>query len=156
MVSPSEGCDSNPPHHLHHHLGEIFQIQKYFFLQGLSPHHYYGTGRRWIEPPKGPINIWGRLEPLSWVISSRSLIVSVICSKCVIPSCSHLSWHGRVCFNIWKGCLWMTIMNSGVPMRFRLKSGSYIGLPIMFLSLRKLWPQVVHRQFPALIWQVGA
>jgi hypothetical protein len=33
-----------------------------------------------------------------------------------------------------------------VPMRFRLKNGDYIGLPIMFLSLGELWPQVVQRQ----------
>jgi hypothetical protein len=69
------------------------------------------------------------------MISSMNLIAGVICGKCVIPSCSHPLWHGRVYFNIWKGHLRMTIMNLGVPMRFRLKSGGYIGLPIMFLSL---------------------
>jgi hypothetical protein len=37
----------------------------------------------------------------------------------------------------WKGHLWMTIMYSGMPMKFRLKSGGYIGLPIMFLSVRE-------------------
>jgi hypothetical protein len=88
-----------------------------------------------MEPLKGHVDIQGRLAPLSWMISSKSLIVGVICNKYVIPNCSHLSWHGRVCFNIWKGHLWMTIMNSNVPMKFRLKSGGYIGLPIMFLSL---------------------
>ncbi len=30
----------------------------------------------------------------------------------------------------------MTIMNSSMPMRFRLRNGGYIGLPIMFLSLK--------------------
>jgi hypothetical protein len=97
-----------------------------------------------MEPPKGPVNIQGWLEPLSWMISCKSLIVGVICNKCVIPSCSHLSWHGRVCFNIWKGRLWMIIMNSRVPMRFKLRSGGYIGLLIMFLSLQELWPEMVH------------
>ncbi len=47
-------------------------------------------------------------------------------------------------------------MNSGVPMKFKLKSGSCIGLPIMFLSLRGLWPQVVQKQLLALVWQVEA
>jgi hypothetical protein len=82
------------------------------------------------------------LAPLCWMISSKSLIIGVICSKCIILNYSHPSWHGRVYFNIWKGHLWIIIMNSGVPMKFRLRSGGYIGLPIMFLSLQKLWPQV--------------
>jgi hypothetical protein len=104
-----------------------------------------------MEPPKGPINIQGQLAPLSWMISSKSLIVGVICSKCVIPNCSHPSWHGKVCFNIWKGYLWMTIMNLDVPIRFKLRSGGYIGLPIMFLSLRELLPQAVQRQFLVVV-----
>jgi len=45
----------------------------------------------------------------------------------------------------------MTIMSLSVPMKFRLRSGGYIGLPIMFLSLRELWSQVVQHQFLALI-----
>jgi hypothetical protein len=95
------------------------------------------------------VDIQGQLAPLSWVISSNSLIVGVICSKCVIPDYSHLSWHGKVCFNIWRGYLWMTIMNLNVPMKFKLRSGSYIGLPIMFLSLGELLPQAVQQQFLA-------
>jgi hypothetical protein len=50
----------------------------------------------------------------------------------------------------------MTIMNSNVPMKFRLKSGSYIGLPIMFLSLGELWPQMVQWQLLALVQRVVA
>jgi hypothetical protein len=38
-------------------------------------------------------------------------------------------------------------------MRFRLKNGGYIGLPIMSLSLRELWPQVMQ-QLLALVWQM--
>jgi hypothetical protein len=38
-------------------------------------------------------------------------------------------------------------------MIFKLRSGHYIGDPIMFLSLGGLWPQVVQ-QFIALVWQV--
>jgi hypothetical protein len=68
-----------------------------------------------MESPKGLIDIRGHLAPLSWMISSRSLIVGVICSKCVIPSCAHLSWHGKAYFNIWKDCLWMIIMSSMCP-----------------------------------------
>jgi hypothetical protein len=113
------------------------------FLQGLSPHHCCKTWMRCMEPPKGLVNIQKWLTPLSWMISSRSLTIGVICNKCIIPNYSHLSWHGKVCFNIWKSHLWMTIMNSNVPMKFRLKSGGYIGLPIMFLSLQELWPKVV-------------
>jgi len=37
----------------------------------------------------------------------------------------------------------MIIMNLGVPVIFKLKSGIYINLPIMFLSLGELRPQVV-------------
>ncbi len=48
----------------------------------------------------------------------------------------------------------MIIMNLGVPMRFRLRSDDYIGLQIMFLSLRKLWPQVVQQQLLTLFQQV--
>jgi hypothetical protein len=38
----------------------------------------------------------------------------------------------------------MIIMNLGVPMKFKLRSDGYISLPIMFLSLMKLWPQMVQ------------
>jgi hypothetical protein len=48
----------------------------------------------------------------------------------------------------------MILMSLGVPMIFILNSGGYIGFPIMFLSLRELWPQVVQQQLLALIWQV--
>jgi hypothetical protein len=48
----------------------------------------------------------------------------------------------------------MIIMNLGVPMRFRLRSDDYIGIQIMFLSLRKLWPQVLQQQLLALFQQV--
>jgi hypothetical protein len=113
-------------------LGEIFQILKQFFFQGLSPHHCCGTWKKCMEPPKGPIIIWGRLATLSCMISSKNLTASVICNKCVIPNYSHLSWHGKVYFNIWRGHLWMIIMSSCVTMRFELKIGHYIGLPIMF------------------------
>jgi hypothetical protein len=64
------------------------------------------------------------------MISSMSLTVGVICNKCVIPNCSHPLWRGKVYFNILKGRLWMTIMNLGVPMRFRFSSGGYIGLSL--------------------------
>jgi hypothetical protein len=43
----------------------------------------------------------------------------------------------------------MIIMKLGVPMRFKLRNGSYTDLPIMFLSLGELWPQVV--QWPFLL-----
>ncbi len=48
----------------------------------------------------------------------------------------------------------MIIMNLSVPMKFRLRSDGYFNLPIMFLSLRKLWPQVVQWQHLALVRQV--
>ncbi len=41
-----------------------------------------------------------------------------------------------------------------IIMIFRLRSGGYIGHPIMFLSLGQLWPQVVQQQLLALIRQV--
>jgi hypothetical protein len=38
VVSLGEGCGSNHPHHLHHHLGEIFQIFKIdFSLRFVTP-----------------------------------------------------------------------------------------------------------------------
>ncbi len=46
-------------------------------------------------------------------------------------------------------------MNLGMTMKFKLKNGSYISLLIMFLSLRELWPQVVHWQLLALVQQMG-
>jgi hypothetical protein len=45
-------------------------------------------------------------------------------------------------------------MSLNMPMKLRLKSGGYIGHPIMFLSLGGLWPQVVQQQFLTLIWQM--
>jgi hypothetical protein len=40
-------------------------------------------------------------------------------------------------------------MSLSVPMRLRfnnlIRSGDYIGLPIMFLSLEELWPQVAQQ-----------
>jgi hypothetical protein len=45
-------------------------------------------------------------------------------------------------------------MSLGVPIIFKFTSGDYIGLPIMFLSLGELRPQVVQRQLLALVWQV--
>ncbi len=44
-----------------------------------------------------------------------------------------IGWKG--CFNIWKGLLWMTIMSLDMAMKFKLRGGGYIDLPIMFLSL---------------------
>jgi len=105
--------------------------------------HYYGTWRKFMEPPKGLVNIRRQLAPLSWMISSKSLTIGVICSKCVIPNYSHPSWHVRVCFNIWRCRLWMIIMSLNVPMIFKLKCGDYISLPIMFLSLRDFVPPSV-------------
>jgi hypothetical protein len=64
-----------------------------------------------------------------------------------------MAWKGL--FQHLKGLLtWMTIMNLSVSMRFKLNSGIFIGLPIMFLSLRELWPQVMQWQFLILVWQV--
>jgi hypothetical protein len=93
-----------------------------------------------MEPPKGPDKIWGWLAPLSWIITSKSLTIVMICNKCIIPNYSHPSWHGKVCFNIWKGRLWTIIMSLGMPMKFNLKSDGYIGPPIMTRSLGGLWP----------------
>jgi hypothetical protein len=121
------------------------------FFQGLSPHHYYETWKKCIEPPKGLVVIRRQLAPLSLMISFKNLTTSVICNKCIIPNCSHPSWHGKVCFNIWRCHLWMTIMSSSMPMKFKLRSDSYIGVPIMFISLKELWPQVVQRQLLALV-----
>jgi hypothetical protein len=39
------------------------------------------------------------------MISFKSLIINVICNKCVIPNYSHPSWHGKVCFNIWSSLM---------------------------------------------------
>ncbi len=52
------------------------------------------------------------------------------------------------------GRTWMITMNLNMPMKWRLRSGGYIGHPIIFLSLGGLWPQVVQQQFLALIWQM--
>jgi len=93
-----------------------------------------------MQPLKGLINIQGRLAPSSWMFYFRSLIDGVTCNKYGIPICSHLLWYGKVCSNIWKGCLWMIKnLNLGVPMRFILKSCGYIGRPIMFPSQVDLW-----------------
>jgi len=74
------------------------------------------------------------------MISSRSLTTNVICNKCIIPPTIH-TFHGMERFVSTFGArLWMIIMSSCVPMRFRLRNGNYIGLPIMFLSLGGLWP----------------
>jgi hypothetical protein len=51
----------------------------------------------------GPINIQRWLTQFSWMISSMSFTVGVICNKCVIPNYSYHSWHGKVCCNIWRG-----------------------------------------------------
>jgi uncharacterized membrane protein YgcG len=56
------------------------------------------------------------------------------------PHHLHPSWHGKVYFNIWRGCLWMIIMSLSMATKFRLKSDGYIGPPIMTLSLGGLWP----------------
>ncbi len=37
-----------------------------------------------MEPPKGAIDIQGRLAPLSCMISSKNLTTDVICNKCII------------------------------------------------------------------------
>jgi hypothetical protein len=51
----------------------------------------------------------------------------------------------------------MIIMNSGMFMRFKLKTGDYIGVPIMFLSLGELWPQMpVQWLVLTLVQQVEA
>jgi hypothetical protein len=38
----------------------------------------------------------------------------------------------------------MIIMSLNVPMKFKLGNGSYIGLLIMFISLRELRPQMMQ------------
>ncbi len=78
-----------------------------------------------ILKQKSLVDIWGRLAPLSWMILFKNLITNVISNKCVIPSYSHPSWHGKVCFKIWKTSLWMIFMSLGVPMIFILMSGGY-------------------------------
>ncbi len=45
-------------------------------------------------------------------------------------------------------------MSLKMPIKLRLRSGSYIGHPIMVLSSGGLWPQMVQQQFLALIWQM--
>jgi hypothetical protein len=100
----------------------------------------WDTWKRCMEPLKGFVDIQGRLAPSSWMIYFRSLTYGVTCNRCVVLICSHLSWYGRFCSNIWRGCLWMIkILNLGVPVIFILKSCGYIGHPIMFPSQVDLW-----------------
>jgi hypothetical protein len=56
-----------------------------------------------VVPPKGPANFWGWPTPLIWMISSKSLILSVICNNCKIHNNLHLSWHGKGLFQHLKG-----------------------------------------------------
>jgi hypothetical protein len=60
-----------------------------------------------------------------------------------------MAWKGL--FQHLEGHLWTIIMNLCMPMKFKLRNGGYIGLPIMFLSLRELWPQLVQWQLLTLI-----
>jgi hypothetical protein len=64
-----------------------------------------GHGWHVWNPQRPPIAIQRKITPFSWMISSGSLTIGVICNKCVIFNCSYLSWHGKVCSNIWKGYL---------------------------------------------------
>jgi hypothetical protein len=92
-----------------------------------------------MEPPKGPINIKGWLAPLNWMISSRNLRFCVICNKCIITP--FMAWKGL--FQHLEGSPMDDFHEFRRAMKLRLKNGGYIGLPIMFLSLGELWPQVV-------------
>jgi hypothetical protein len=49
-----------------------------------------------MEPLKSPVNIQRSLAPLSSMISFKNLIVGVICSRCIIPNCSHPSCHRKL------------------------------------------------------------
>lgn len=96
----------------HHHLGRSYQILRLIHLWGLSPHPCYGTWMTCIESSKDPIDIWGQLAPLNWMISSKNLTIVMICNKCEIINL-HLSWHRKVYSNIflWEiitsyTCLW--------------------------------------------------
>jgi hypothetical protein len=118
-------------------LGRNLHILKHVPLQGLSPHHCCETWKTCMESPKDLINIQGWLASSSSIISSKHLIVNVICNRC---DCLHLSWHGRVYFNIWKGHLWMIIMSLGMPMKFKLKIAACIGCLTMCLLSKYLLP----------------
>jgi hypothetical protein len=89
-----------------------------------------------MAPPRGPIDFWGQLTPLNWMISFRSSILGVICSNYIIYNNLHLLWHGKVYSNIWRDHPWMTITSFIVPMKLTLKSGASIGHQITFPSPR--------------------
>jgi hypothetical protein len=110
------------------------------FLRFVTTPLLWATWKICMEPLKGLVDIQRWLAPSSWMIYSKSLTVGVTCNRYVIPIYSHLSWYGKVCSNILRGCLWMIKnLNLGLPMRFILKSCGYIGHPIMFPSQMDLW-----------------
>ncbi len=47
-----------------------------------------------MKPPRDPIDIWGQLAPSNWMISFKSLTISVICSRCKLLNCLHMGWKG--------------------------------------------------------------
>jgi hypothetical protein len=91
-----------------------------------------------MEPQKGFVDIWRWLAPLLSMILSKSLIVGMICNMSIIHDFLHPLWHGRGHLKIWKDHTWMITMSLGVPMKFKLRNGSFISYPTMFPSLRGL------------------
>jgi len=53
-----------------------------------------------MAPPKGPIDSQGWSTPLNSTISFETSILGVICNNFKIRNNLHLSWHGKVYFNI--------------------------------------------------------
>lgn len=120
--------------------GESSDLDTSLSLRFVTTPLLWDTWRRCMEPLKGLVDIQGQLAPSNWMIYSRNLVDGVTCNKCIIPIYSHLSRYGRVCSNIWRGCLWMSkILNLCLPMIFILRSCGYIGQPIMFPSHVDLW-----------------
>ncbi len=122
----------------------VFFFKNWFFwkfimvilmLRVLSLHLFCETWVTYMEALKELTYIWRQLIPLNYMISFKSSIIGVICNTCKIPNYLHLSWYGKVYFNIWRGSLWMIIMSLNMPLR----SGTYIGRLTMCLLPKYLF-----------------
>jgi hypothetical protein len=110
------GVDFDCQHYHHHcHMEGNFDIWIWTLLLGIF-HHCCGTWMNLMEPPKSPINIW------PWWFHLIIFMIIVICNIYVIHNNSHLSWHGKDCFNIWNGHWWTIITSSCTFIQFKLKS----------------------------------
>lgn len=91
-----------------------------------------------MELPKSFIDIEGQFVLFRNLTYGKNALG--IWNLCIIPNCAPHSWHGKGCYNIWKGYQWIIITSSCMSMKLWLRNGECVDCSIMFPSPRVICP----------------